>query len=206
MFTGIITDIGTIAGMKKSDGVIELKINCHYQADSIDIGASIACAGICLTVIEKGQENETCWFCVEASNETANITTLGTWREGMDVNLERALKIGDELGGHMVSGHVDGTVKIISKTADGTSIRYVLQAPKNLAGFIAPKGSVTLDGVSLTVNEVDGVEFGVNIIPHTTQVTTWGTREASDDMNLEIDRMARYAARLVQWEQQEQGR
>lgn len=203
MFTGIITDIGTIAALEKSGGDVKLKINCHYQADSIDIGASIACAGICLTVIEKGEAGATCWFCVEASNETANLTTLDAWHEGMDINLERALKIGDELGGHMVSGHVDGTAKIISATPDGTSSRFVLQAPANLAGFIAPKGSVTLDGVSLTVNEVDGVEFGVNIIPHTTQVTTWGNRAPGDNMNLEIDTMARYAARLAQWETQE---
>ena len=203
MFTGIITDIGTIAALEKSEGGIKLKISNHYRADSIDIGASIACAGICLTVIEKGQECETCWFSAEASNETANLTTLDTWREGMAVNLERALKIGDELGGHMVSGHIDGTAKIISRTADGSSVRFVLQAPENLAGFIAPKGSVTLDGVSLTVNEVDGVEFGVNIIPHTAEVTTWGSRAPGDDMNLEIDVMARYAARLAFWDKQE---
>lgn len=203
MFTGIITDIGTITGLEKSEGVIKLKITCDYQADSIDIGASIACAGICLTVIEKGQEDDVCWFSAEASNETANLTTLDTWREGMGINLERALKIGDELGGHMVSGHIDATAKILSKIADGSSIRFVLEAPKNLAGFIAPKGSVTLDGVSLTVNEVDGVAFGVNIIPHTAQVTTWANRAPGDHMNLEIDLMARYAARLAQWDKQE---
>jgi len=203
MFTGIITDIGTIAALEKSAGAIRLKVSNHYQADSIDIGASIACAGICLTVIEKGQEDNVCWFSAQASNETANLTTLDTWREGMSVNLERALKIGDELGGHMVSGHVDGTAKIISRTTDGSSTRFVLQAPESLAGFIAPKGSVTLDGVSLTVNEVDGEEFGVNIIPHTKQVTTWGKREPNDHMNLEIDLMARYAARLALWDKQE---
>jgi len=203
MFTGIITDIGTITALEKSAGAIRLKITCHYQADSIAIGASIACAGICLTVIEKGQKGENCWFSAEASNETANLTTLGTWREGRVINLERALKIGDELGGHMVSGHVDGTARIISRTADGSSTRFVLAAPESLAGFIAPKGSVTLDGVSLTVNEVDGVDFGVNIIPHTTQETTWGGLEPGDDMNLEIDLMARYAARLALWDKQE---
>ena len=193
MFTGIVTDIGEIRQLEHR-GDLRARIGTAYDTGGIDIGASIACSGVCLTVITLGPD----WFEVEISAETLDKTTLGSWREGTRVNLERALKVGDELGGHIVSGHVDGLAEIVAMTPEGDSIRYTFEAPEALAKFIAPKGSVALDGTSLTVNEVDGCRFGVNIIPHTQTVTTWGGSQVGDKVNLEIDTLARYVARLAE--------
>ena len=196
MFTGIVTDIGEI--LEREDrGDTRLRIATGYDIDGIDIGASIACSGVCLTVIATGRSPRG-WFDVEFSAETASKTTAGSWRTGTRLNLERALKVGDELGGHIVSGHVDGVAEVLSATPEGDSTRFRFRAPHALARFIAPKGSVALDGTSLTVNEVEGDEFGVNIIPHTKQVTTWGAIGAGDRVNLEIDTLARYVARLAE--------
>lgn len=197
MFTGIITDIGRLRSMEKR-GDTRLVIETAYDAAGIELGASIACDGACLTVIERGAQNGQNWFAVEASQETLDCTTLGTWKEGQRINLERALKVGDELGGHIVSGHVDGVGKILHIRPEGDSVRFTFEAPEDLKKFIAEKGSVTLNGTSLTVNEVKGSRFGVNIIPHTQAVTTWGTAKAGDAVNLEIDMLARYVARLRQ--------
>jgi riboflavin synthase len=196
MFTGIVTDIGEI--LEREDrGDVRLRIGTGYDIDGIDIGASIACSGVCLTVIATGRTPRG-WFDVEFSAETASKTTAGSWQAGTRLNLERALKVGDELGGHIVSGHVDGVAEVLSATPEGDSTRFRFRAPRSLARFIAPKGSVALDGTSLTVNEVEGDEFGVNIIPHTKQVTTWGEIRAGDRVNLEIDTLARYVARLAE--------
>lgn len=195
MFTGIITDKGRVAQLSRA-GDLTARIETDYDIATVDIGASIACDGVCLTVTSLGAD----WFEVDISAETLSKTTLGAWAVGDAVNLERALRVGDELGGHIVSGHVDGVADIVSVTEDGASSRYVFDAPEALARFIAPKGSVALDGTSLTVNEVDGARFGVNIIPHTKAVTTWGTAAAGDRVNLEIDTMARYVARLQEWQ------
>jgi len=198
MFTGIVTDIGQILRIE-SAGDTRLEIACSYDVDTIELGASIACSGACLTVIETGHGADgRGWFAVEASQETLDCTTLGTWQAGFPINLERALKLGDELGGHIVSGHVDGLAEIVSRTSEGDSERFVFEAPADLAQFIAPKGSVTLDGTSLTVNEVDGVRFGVNLISHTLTVTTWGTARPGQKVNVEIDMLARYVARLME--------
>lgn len=197
MFTGIITDIGRLRSMERT-GDTRLVIETAYDAAGIELGASIACDGACLTVVERGAENGQNWFAVEASQETLDCTALGTWKEGQRINLERALKVGDELGGHIVSGHVDGVGKILDIRPEGDSMRFTFEAPEDLKKFIAEKGSVTLNGTSLTVNEVDGNRFGVNIIPHTQAVTTWGTAKAGDAVNLEIDMLARYVARLRQ--------
>ena len=197
MFTGIITDIGRLRSMEKT-GDTRLVIETAYDAAGIELGASIACDGACLTVVERGVENGQNWFAVEASQETLDCTALGTWKEGQRINLERALKVGDELGGHIVSGHVDGVGKILDIRPEGDSMRFTFEAPEDLKKFIAEKGSVTLNGTSLTVNEVEGRRFGVNIIPHTQAVTTWGTAKAGDAVNLEIDMLARYVARLRQ--------
>ena len=205
MFTGIITDVGHIRAIEKR-GDTRFTIATAYDADGIDIGASIACAGCCLTVIEKGKDGGD-WFAVDVSQESLYCTTLGTWKEGTKINLERALKAGDELGGHVVSGHVDGVGRIVDIRSEGDSLRFTFEAPEGLGRFIAPKGSVTLNGTSLTVNEVDdpkpggnagGIRFGINIIPHTQAVTTWGMAKVGDPINLEIDMLARYVARLVQ--------
>ncbi|WP_342642409.1 riboflavin synthase [Rhodoligotrophos ferricapiens] len=196
MFTGIVTDIGELVDMR-DEGDRRLSIACGYDPEEIAIGASIACAGICLTVIETGRhKNDRGLFVVQASQETLNFTTLGGWKIGQRINLERALKLGDELGGHLVTGHVDGVAEVLSREDEGQSVRFTFAAPEHLAKFIAPKGAVTLDGTSLTVNEVDGNVFGVNIIPHTQQVTTWGGVRPGDRVNIEIDMMARYVARL----------
>ena len=194
MFTGIITDIGTVRAIKKQ-GDTRFEIACTYDMSGVDMGASIACNGCCLTVIEKGRD----WFAVEASAETLSKTTLGQWAEGTRINLERALKVGDELGGHIVSGHVDGVGEIVSITPEGDSKRFRFRVPENVAGFIASKGSVAIDGTSLTVNEVEACEFGVNIIPHTQTVTTWGQARAGRPVNIEIDMLARYVARLAEF-------
>lgn len=192
MFTGIITDIGTVRTVAKR-GDTRFEIATAYDTATIAMGASIACNGCCLTVIEKGPG----WFAVEASAETLSKTTLGTWGEGTRINLERALKLGDELGGHIVSGHVDGVGEIVSMTPEGDSVRFRFRVPSDLARFIAPKGSVAIDGTSLTVNEVEDCCFGVNIIPHTQATTTWGTARAGQAVNVEIDMLARYVARLA---------
>ena len=204
MFTGIITDIGRIAKITKA-GDTRYDILTNYDPETIVLGASIACSGVCLTVVEKGTGAEGHWFAMEASKETLDVTTAGHWREGTLLNLERALKMGDELGGHIVSGHVDGIAKIVSIVAEGDSQRYTFEAPKNLMGFIAPKGSVTLDGTSLTVNQVSAQSFGVNLISHTQDVTTWGFSREGDLVNLEIDVLARYVARLKEVENQDEG-
>ena len=192
MFTGIITDVGRVRAVRPG-GDTAFTIATAYDTDDIAIGASIACAGVCLTVTERG----TGWFAVQASSETLSRTTLGEWREGSAVNLERALKLGDELGGHILSGHVDTVAEVVSRRPEGDSVRFVFAVPSPFDKAIAPKGSVALDGVSLTVNEVDGRRFGVNIIPHTQAITTFGAAQAGDRVNLEIDVLARYVARLL---------
>lgn len=193
MFTGIITDIGTISELHPQ-GDLRARIRTGYDTACIDIGASIASDGVCLTVVALGPD----WYDAQISAETLSKTTLGGWQVGQRVNLERALRVGDELGGHIVSGHVDGVAEVISMTQEGDSTRILLRAPADLARFIAPKGSVALNGTSLTVNEVDGVEFGINVIPHTKEVTTWGDVKTGDTLNIEIDTMARYVARLAE--------
>lgn len=197
MFTGIITDIGTILGLDRQ-GDLRARIGTRYDVDGIDIGASIACDGVCLTVVDLGRSPQN-WFDVQISAETLSCTTLGGWEKGHRINLERALRVGDELGGHIVSGHVDGLAQVIGVRPEGDSLRVTFRAPHALAGFIAPKGSVALNGTSLTVNAVDGTDFGINFIPHTQQATTWGTVAEGDAVNLEIDTMARYVARLRDW-------
>ncbi|SHH72267.1 riboflavin synthase [Cognatishimia maritima] len=193
MFTGIITDIGEIIELEQR-GDLRARIKTAYDTDGIDLGASIASDGVCLTVISLGDD----WYDVEISAETVSKTNLDTWSVGKKVNLERALKVGDELGGHIVSGHVDGIAEIIKMEDEGDSTRISFRAPQDLAKFIAEKGSVTLNGTSLTVNDVEGNEFGINVIPHTQQVTTWGNAKVGDMVNLEIDTMARYVARLAE--------
>ena len=201
MFTGIVTDIGTIAKVTQS-GDTRFDVLTAYDTDTIDLGASISHSGVCLTVIEKGKGANGDWFAVEASKETLDVTSAGKWQEGTKLNLERALKMGDELGGHIVSGHVDGLAEITAITPEGDSQRYTFKTTSALMPFIAPKGSVTLDGTSLTVNEVEGLTFGVNLIPHTQEVTTWGLSKVGDIVNLEIDVLARYVARLKQAEEE----
>jgi len=200
MFTGIITDIGEILETEKR-GDLRARILTRYDIETIDIGASIACDGVCLTVVATGRAPRN-WFDVDISAETVNLTNIGQndWSAGRRINLERALKIGDELGGHIVSGHVDGVAHLVEMFDEGDSTRMVFEAPKPLAKFIAPKGSVALNGTSLTVNEVAGCRFGVNVIPHTKEVTTWGDRKVGDAINLEVDTMARYVARLREWD------
>ena len=193
MFTGIITDVGRIARIERR-GDLRARIACGYDMGGVDMGASIACDGVCLTVVAKGAD----WFEVDASAETLSKTTLGDWAEGRRLNLERALRVGDELGGHIVSGHVDGVAELVAMAPEGDSLRLTFRAPQALARFIAPKGSVALNGTSLTVNEVAGCEFGVNLIPHTREVTTWGDAAPGDRVNLEIDTLARYVARLAE--------
>jgi riboflavin synthase len=193
MFSGIITDLGRVRAVR-ADGDTRIELTTSYNMIDIPIGASIACSGVCLTVIEKGPG----WFAVQASAETLSCTTLGDWRPGTPVNLERALRLGDELGGHLVSGHIDGVGRIVAITPEGASRRFVFEAPPQLARFIAAKGSVAVDGISLTINGVDGARFGVNIISHTLSVTTLGGAEPGDRVNLEIDLLARYLARLIE--------
>lgn len=194
MFTGIVTDIGRVLEIEQR-GDLRARIGTGYDVDGIDIGASIACDGVCLTVVALGREPQN-WFDVEISAETVGATNVGGWAVGKRLNLERALKVGDELGGHIVSGHVDGVAEVIAMKDEGDSTRVTLRAPEDLAKFIAPKGSVALNGTSLTVNEVSGRDFGINFIPHTKVATTWGDTGLGDLINLEIDTMARYVARL----------
>ncbi|NNE80397.1 MAG: riboflavin synthase [Silicimonas sp.] len=194
MFTGIVTDMGEILEITQA-GDTEIRIGTGYDVAGIDTGASIACDGVCLTVVDLGNDPRN-WFSVQASGETLSKTNLGDWTKGRRVNLERALKVGDEIGGHIVSGHVDGVALVVDMRTEGDSTRVTFEAPGELARFIAPKGSVALNGTSLTVNEVDGARFGVNFIPHTKKVTTWGRVAVGDRINLEIDTLARYVARL----------
>ncbi|WP_374428293.1 riboflavin synthase [Tabrizicola sp.] len=198
MFTGIVTDVGRIVDTKVT-GDLRARIATRYDVGGIDIGASIACDGVCLTVVALGSDPQN-WFDVEISAETVSKTNVGGWNPGKRVNLERALKVGDELGGHIVSGHVDGLAEVVGVRHEGGSVRVTFRAPEALARFIAPKGSVALNGTSLTVNEVAGAEFGVNLIPHTQEVTTWGEVAVGDRVNLEVDTMARYVARLREYD------
>lgn len=199
MFTGIVTDVGTVAAVRPLREGVGLRIDTAYDPDTIAIGASISCGGVCLTVTalpERGANAR--WFEVEAWEEALRLTTAMGWKSGTRINLERALKIGDELGGHIVSGHVDGMAEIVARKEEGDAVRFTMDAPRELAKFIAPKGSVALDGTSLTVNKVEGTRFDVLLIHHSLTVTTWGERNVGDRVNLEIDTMARYAARLVE--------
>jgi riboflavin synthase len=199
MFTGIVTDIGDVVSVRqRAEGLHRIKIACSYPRASIVEGASIACSGACLTVVGIGEEDGRTWFAVDAAAETLRLTTVGRWQHGTMINLERPLKVGDELGGHIVAGHVDGLATLLKREDLTDMSRMTLKAPKPLARFIASKGSVTLDGVSLTVNEVDGDTFTVLIIPHTLKVTTLGALAAGNAINLEVDLMARYAARLME--------
>ncbi len=194
MFTGIVTDLGTVLDSTQGAAAVRFRIGTAYDTKGIALGASISCNGCCLTVVEIGSD----WFSVDVSRETLDHTTLGDWIAGRRVNLERALKAGDELGGHIVSGHIDAVATIESITPEEGSQRFVVAAPENLMRFVAPKGSVTLDGVSLTVNEVKANTFGVNIIPHTQAVTTFGALSSGSRVNMEIDVIARYVARVLQ--------
>ncbi len=192
MFTGIVTDVGRVRSVRETNRDRRFEIATAFDVATIDIGASISHAGCCLTVVEKGDG----WFAVEVSGETLSLTTLDGWTEGKRVNLERAAKVGDELGGHIVSGHVDGVGEVISVEREGGSHRVCIRVPRPLHRFIAPKGSISVEGVSLTVNEVEDDVFGVNLIPHTWEVTTLGELKAGSRVNLEIDMLARYLARF----------
>ncbi|TCJ39721.1 riboflavin synthase [Parafrankia sp. BMG5.11] len=200
MFTGIVTAVGTIEGVEQR-GDMRVRIACPWDPDRITIGASIACAGVCLTVVERGGEAGDAWFAVDVSAETVSRTARGMWHQGARINLEPSLKVGDELGGHIVSGHVDAVGEVANWEPEGDSMRVTVLAPRELAPFIAAKGSITVDGVSLTVNSVEdrsngSVHFGLNIIPHTAEVTTLGELAQGSEVNLEIDTVARYLQRL----------
>ena len=195
MFTGIVTDVGKVRHLENR-GDTHLVIGTRYDVSQVEIGASIACAGCCLTVVDKGTAEDR-WFAVTASAETLSKTTLGEWKIGDAVNLERSVRVGDELGGHIVTGHIDGVAQVLGVAPEGESVRMEFEAPAQIARFIAPKGSVALDGASLTVNEAEGARFGVNIIPHTLEVTTFRDLKPKMKVNLEIDLLARYVARLV---------
>jgi riboflavin synthase len=196
MFTGIVTDMGEVLALEQR-GDLRARIGTAYDVAGIDIGASVCCDGVCLTVVAKGKANARDWMDFEISAETLSKTNLGRWAVGKPVNLERSLKVGDELGGHIVSGHVDGLAEVVGLHPEGDSLRLRFRAPEALAPYIASKGSVALNGTSLTVNEVEGLEFGVNLIPHTRAVTTWGQVALGDQVNLEVDTMARYVARYM---------
>jgi riboflavin synthase len=198
MFTGIVTDIGRVAAVTERDQGRRLRIETAYDPETIDIGASIACSGVCLTVVALPEAGSNArWFEVEAWEEALRLTTIASWGEGTRINLERAMKAGDEFGGHMVSGHVDGKAVIVAREPEGEAVRFRLEAPSELSRYVAPKGSVTLDGTSLTVNGVEGDVFDVLLIRHTLDVTTWGERAVGDAVNLEIDQIARYVERYV---------
>ena len=202
MFTGIVSDVGTVERLEDR-GDLRARIRCAYPAEGIALGASIACDGVCLTVVDRGPDGPGAWFDVDISAETVARTKIRDgavgWAPGRRVNLERALRLGDELGGHIVSGHVDGLAEVIDRRPEGDSVRFRFRVPDALARFVAPKGSIALNGTSLTVNEVEGAVFGVNLIPHTLEVTTWGQVGAGDAVNLEIDTLARYVARLADY-------
>ena len=199
MFTGIVTDVGEVLSVEeRAEGLRRLTIACAYDHASIAIGASIACSGVCMTAVETGMGGNRDTFSVDAAAETLRLTTVGRWRTGTRVNLERSLKMGDELGGHLVSGHVDGLAVVAAREDLTEMARLTLKVPKPLARFIAQKGSIALDGVSLTVNDVTDDTFSVLIIPHTLGVTTFGALKAGDALNIEVDVMARYAARLME--------
>ncbi len=200
MFTGIVTDVGKVDKITPLAEGLRLRVATAYDPATIDIGASISHSGVCLTVVtlpEAGSNDR--WYEVEAWEEALRLTTISTWKEGTRVNLERALKIGDELGGHIVSGHVDGMADIVAIEPEGDATRFRLRVPQEFARFVAPKGSVALDGTSLTVNAVSGCDFDILLIRHTLEVTTWGGRKVGDKVNFEIDTMARYAARLAEF-------
>jgi riboflavin synthase len=199
MFTGIVTDVGAVADRRALNEGVRFRIDTAYDPAGIAIGASIACSGVCLTVVALPDEGSNArWFEVEAWEEALRLTTVARWQPGARVNLERALKIGDELGGHIVSGHADGMATIVDRRDEGDAVRFTLEAPAELARFVAPKGSVALDGTSLTVNRVEGRRFDVLLIHHSLTVTTWGERQVGDAVNIEVDTMARYAARLAE--------
>lgn len=198
MFTGLVTDVGEVVAVREAaEGLRRLRVACGYPRASISEGASIACAGVCLTVVETGEEGGRAWFAADAAAETLKLTTVGHWRKGTRINLERPLRLGDELGGHLVAGHVDGVAAVTVREQSTDMARLELRTNQDLARFIAAKGSVALDGVSLTVNEVAGDRFSVLIIPHTLKVTTLGQLAVGEEVNLEVDLMARYAARLL---------
>ena len=200
MFTGIITDIGTVVSSEASAAGKRMVIACAYDPATIDLGASVCCAGACMTVVGRDRDGAgRNWFAVDVSPESLARTTLGDWRAGTRVNLERSLAMGAELGGHLVTGHVDAVATITERADEGETSRFNFAVPDNLARFIAEKGSVALDGTSLTVNSVAGNTFSVTLIPHSLEVTTWGERRAGDKINLEVDLMARYAARLMEF-------
>jgi riboflavin synthase len=198
MFTGIVSDVGEVATCDREGDLMRLSVACAYPADSIAVGASIANAGVCLTVTKAASQGNRTLLSFDVGAETLAVTTLGGWRQGERVNLERSLRVGDELGGHMVSGHVDGTAEILSRRDFDGMAHFQFRAPKDCARFIAVKGSVALDGTSLTVNAVEGDTFEILLIPHTLAATTWGDRKAGDRVNIEVDQMARYAARLME--------
>jgi riboflavin synthase len=199
MFTGIVTDIGEVRSVKpRADNLHHITIACSFPRAELIDGASMACSGVCMTIVGSGEEDGRAWFAVDAAAETLARTTAGRWRHGARVNLERPLKLGDELGGHLVAGHVDGLASLVAREDMTDMARFVLRAPAELARFVAPKGSIALDGVSLTVNTVEGDTFSVLIIPHTLAVTTLGALAKGGDLNLEVDTMARYAARLLE--------
>ena len=199
MFTGIVTDLGEVRTVDaRANNLSRITIYTTYPRAELIEGASIACSGVCLTVVDTGEEGGRTWFAADAAAETLTVTTVGRWRHGSRINLERPLKLGDELGGHLVAGHVDGLATLVAREDMTEMARFTLRAPRELARFIAPKGSVALDGVSLTVNHVEGDTFTVLIIPHTLTVTSFGALKAGDEINLEIDTMARYAARLME--------
>jgi riboflavin synthase len=199
MFTGIVTDLGEVRSVEPRAGNLQrITIFSRYPRAEIVQGASIACSGVCLTVVGAGEDSGRAWFAVDAADETLRVTTVGRWRQGSKVNLERSLKLGDELGGHLVAGHVDGIGTVYAREDMPEMARFVLRVPASLARFIAPKGSITLDGVSLTINTVEGDTFSVLVIPHTLRETTFGVLRKGDDVNLEVDTMARYAARLME--------
>jgi riboflavin synthase len=199
MFTGIVTDLGEVRSVQPRAGNLHrITIFSRYPRAELVLGASIACSGVCLTMVDAGEDAERSWFAVDAADETLKVTTVGRWRQGSRVNLERPLKFGDELGGHLVAGHVDGLATICAREDMTEMARFVLRVPADVARFIAPKGSIALDGVSLTINTVEGDTFSVLVIPHTLRETNFGALRKGDDVNLEIDTMARYAARLLE--------
>ncbi|HEY1940637.1 MAG TPA: riboflavin synthase [Roseiarcus sp.] len=204
MFTGLVTDVGELLHIAEAGELRRFSVACAYEADTIPIGASIAHSGVCLTVVDIGRHGDSARIAVDVGAETLAVTTLGAWKPGQRINLERSLRVGDELGGHMVSGHVDGVAEILARRDFDGMAHFTIRAPSALSRFIAVKGSVALDGTSLTVNAVEGNTFEVLLIPHTLAVTTWGERKAGERINIEVDQMARYAARLIETERERQ--